>query len=94
MECKQCEDNRMRIEKTGILYSCVYRAHTCNQPERSKREDSLLRELLENSSVDFSKLKDETPYPLVWDKDLNFIGHKVFKEMRCSEHGSNVVRDK
>ena len=39
MECKQCEDNRMRIEKTGILYSCVYRAHTCNQPERSKRED-------------------------------------------------------
>jgi hypothetical protein len=64
------------------------------QPERSKREDSLIREMMESSAVDFSKLDNKPPYPLVWDKDLNFVGHKVIEEMRCSEHCGNTVRDK
>lgn len=64
-----------------------------NQLERSKREDFLIRELIENSTVDLSKLKNDPPYPLVWDKDLNFIGHKVIEEMRYSEHGGNIVRE-
>lgn len=51
----------------------------------SKREDSLLRELLVSSSGNLDIWENAEP-PLVWDKDLNFIGYKVLEEMRCSEH--------
>lgn len=64
-----------------------------DQPERSKREDSLIRELMKSSAVDISKLDNDPPYPLVWDKDFNFIGHKIIEEMRCSEHCGNTVRE-
>ena len=58
------------------------------QPERSKQEDSLLRELLESSSGKLDTSEHAEP-PLVWDKDLNFIGHKVLEDMRCSEQSGN-----
>jgi hypothetical protein len=48
-------------------------------------EDSLIREIMKSSAADFSKLDNDPPYPLVWDKDLNFIGHKIIKELQESE---------
>ena len=42
--------------------------------------DKLLRDLIMSSCVDVSKIDNEPPYPLVWDKDLNFIGHLCFQD--------------
>jgi hypothetical protein len=69
----------------------IIRENWC--PERSKREDSLVRDIMKSSAMDISKIDNDPPYPLVWDKELNFIGHKVIEEMRCSEHNGNVVRE-
>lgn len=56
-----------------------------SQIELVRRQDSIIREMLESSAVDISKLKNDPPYPLVWDKDFNFIGHKVIEEMIIAE---------
>lgn len=45
-----------------------------------EQEDLLLRQLLESTAIDFSKLDNDPPYPLIWDEDFNFIGHKAMKE--------------
>ena len=88
-ECESwCEDCRDKCD----LCTC-FKNYNRNQPERSKREDSLLRELLESSSGKLDTSEHAEP-PLVWDKDLNFIGHKVLEEMRCSELYGNIERDK
>ena len=47
-------------------------------------EDLILRDLIMSSVVDVSKIDHGPPYPLVWDKDFNFIGHKVFEDAENS----------
>ena len=85
---EQLENDYLEFGRTMID---IIRKNWC--PERSKREDSLLRELLESSSGKLDTSEHAEP-PLVWDKDLNFIGHKVLEEMRCSELYGNIERDK
>jgi len=80
--CESKNDIRLRTSQS-----------TKKDDERSKREDSLLRELLESCPGKLDISENAEP-PLVWDKDLNFIGNKVLEEMRCSEHCGNTVRDK
>jgi len=84
---KYSKQNIEKAYKEGYKPSLIY------QPERSKREDSLLRELLESCPAKLDTSENAEP-PLVWDKDLNFIGNRVLEEMRCSEHDGNIVRDK
>ena len=50
----------------------------------STNEDLELRNLILSSVVDMSKIDRGPPYPLVWDKDLNFIGHKCFEDTENS----------
>ena len=52
---------------------------------KSTKLDALLRELLESCPGKLDTSENAEP-PLVWDKDGNFIGHKVLEEMRYSEH--------
>jgi hypothetical protein len=96
MECRNCKDECESwcedCRDNCDLCTC-FKNYNRNQPERSKREDSLLRELLESSSGKLDTSEHAEP-PLVWDKDLNFIGHKVLEEMRCSELYGNIERDK
>jgi hypothetical protein len=66
--------NKIRMKKIEII-------ERNNQPECGKQEDSLIKDLIESSAADFSKLENDSPYPYVWDKDLNFIGHKVIEDM-------------
>lgn len=94
MKCYWCgkENKNLEIDQEGNVLK-HFPCNDCNQPERSKREDSLIREMMESSKVDISKLENKQPYPLVWDQDMNFVGHKVIEEMRCSEHDGNAVRE-
>lgn len=47
-------------------------------------EDIMLRDLIMSSAVDISKIDNNYPYPLVWDKNLNFIGHICFEDIESS----------
>lgn len=55
--------------------------NNCNQPERSKREDSV--------TYDLSKLSETDTYKFV--KALGEC-ERVSREMRCSEHYGDIVR--
>lgn len=80
MECEACNEILQTALK-GLPITDMVRYHTCNHSERIKREDCLLRDIIISSAVDVSKIKNDPPYPLVWDKDFNFIGHKVFGDL-------------
>lgn len=56
----------------------------CRQ-KKLEKEDILLRDFLNSSVVDVSKIDHGPPYPLVWDKDFNFVGHKVFGDIKGDE---------
>jgi hypothetical protein len=50
---------------------------------QSKQQlDDLLRKMIEDSAIDISKIDNDPPYPLIWDKDFNFIGHKVLEQIK------------
>lgn len=67
-----CESDK--CEKYGLHHDYedgkeVMKCHLCrrdNQPERSKREDSLIREIVESSKVDFDKVP---PFSTLLERD-------------------------